>query len=86
MANTKNVNAPILHRRRELAGLVARLTPSHTSAVIYRYRRRQSAARSNFRHTSAPSRRAAPEVVPIRFAQEGVGNAGCPMHPQPRVQ
>jgi hypothetical protein len=38
------------------------------------------------RHTFAPPRRVAPEVVPVRFAREGVGNAGCPMHPQPPVQ
>jgi hypothetical protein len=38
-------------------------------------------------HTSAFSRRYAPEVVheSLALKTKGVGNAGCPMHPQPRV-
>src|SRR5260370_10316343 len=35
---------------------------------------------------SAFSRRDAPELCMIHPPSEGVGNAGCPMHPQPRVR
>jgi len=40
-----------------------------------------------FRYASAFSRRVAPEVC-ANFPPktEGVGNAGCPLHPQPRAQ
>jgi hypothetical protein len=41
------------------------------------------------KHTPAFPRRPAPEFCNEPFAQqksEGVGNAGCPLHPQPRVQ
>jgi hypothetical protein len=39
------------------------------------------------RHKSAFSRRDPPEVcASFPRKTEGVGNAGCPMHPQPRVQ
>jgi hypothetical protein len=44
---------------------------------------------SNSRHNFATSPRQAPEfcwnVLPSQKT-EGVGNAGCPIHPQPRVQ
>ncbi len=37
-------------------------------------------------YTLAFPRRVAPELCMIRSARtKGVGNAGCPMHPQPRV-
>jgi hypothetical protein len=34
----------------------------------------------------APSRREASEALLNLPPEEGVGNAGCPMHPRPRVQ
>src|SRR6266699_4854572 len=34
----------------------------------------------------APSRRNAPEALMNLPPKEGVGNAGCPWHPQPRVR
>jgi hypothetical protein len=37
------------------------------------------------RHTFAPSRREAPEALMKLPPKEGVGNAGCPLHPRPRV-
>src|SRR6266404_8100963 len=37
------------------------------------------------RHTLAPSRRDAPEALLDLPPKEGVGNAGCPWHPRPRV-
>jgi hypothetical protein len=36
--------------------------------------------------TCAFSPRAAPEVLKNFRPKEGVGNAGCPVHPQPRVR
>ena len=36
-------------------------------------------------HTTSPSRRDAPESIHLFPPKEGVGNAGCPLHPQPRV-
>ena len=33
----------------------------------------------------APSRREAPEALIYLPPKEGVGNAGCPLHPRPRV-
>jgi hypothetical protein len=84
MVNTKMLRRQSLHRPWELGA---------RGPLYHRVRRRRHRPhrwhhppRSNFRHASALSRRAAPEVVPIRFALEGVGNAGCPMHPQPPVQ
>ena len=38
------------------------------------------------RRDFAPSRRDAPELCMNVRPTEGVGNAGCPLHPQPRVQ
>jgi hypothetical protein len=35
----------------------------------------------HWKHTSAFSRRDAPELCQEPSAQEGVGNAGCPVHP-----
>jgi hypothetical protein len=35
--------------------------------------------------TPSPSRRSAPELCMHLSPKEGVGNAGCPQHPQPRV-
>src|SRR3979409_231510 len=40
---------------------------------------------SNSRHTFAPSPRDAPEALMNLPPKEGVGNAGCPLHPRPRV-
>ena len=36
--------------------------------------------------TTLPSRREAPEALMNFPPKEGVGNAGCPLHPQPRVR
>ena len=38
------------------------------------------------KHTFAPSPRNAPEVLLYFPPKEGVGNAGCPLHPQARVR
>jgi hypothetical protein len=38
------------------------------------------------RYTFAISRRDTPEVCHLFRPREGVGNAGCPVHPQPRVR
>src|SRR6266702_7013506 len=38
------------------------------------------------KHTFTPSRRNAPEALMDLPPKEGVGNAGCPWHPQPRVR
>jgi hypothetical protein len=39
------------------------------------------------RHTLATPRREAPEpLINLSPPFEGVGNAGCPLHPRPRVQ
>src|SRR5258707_15560116 len=35
--------------------------------------------------TTSPSRRHAPEALMNLPPKEGVGNAGCPLHPRPRV-
>src|ERR1700694_1746360 len=40
----------------------------------------------NFRHTFATLRRDAPELCMNPSPKEGVGTAGCPLHPQPRVR
>src|SRR6202049_3396322 len=37
------------------------------------------------KHTFAPSPRHAPEALMNLPPKEGVGNAGCPLHPRPRV-
>jgi hypothetical protein len=37
------------------------------------------------KHTFTPSRRHAPEALLYLPPKEGVGNAGCPLHPRPRV-
>src|SRR2546421_762024 len=46
------------------------------------------APRNDGKHNSAFSRRDAPELCTNHAPRinEGVGNAGCPPHPQPRVQ
>ena len=41
--------------------------------------------RSNSKHASTPSPRDAPEPLMNLPPKEGVGNAGCPWHPRPRV-
>jgi hypothetical protein len=38
------------------------------------------------KHTFTPSPRHAPEPLMNLPPKEGVGNAGCPWHPQPRVR
>ena len=38
------------------------------------------------KHTFTPSRREASEALIYLPPKEGVGNAGCPWHPQPRVR
>jgi len=42
-------------------------------------------ANRNSRRTFTPSRRNAPEPLINLPPKEGVGNAGCPLHPRPRV-
>ena len=37
------------------------------------------------KHTFASSRRDSPESLLYLSPEEGVGNAGCPLHPRPRV-
>src|SRR6266403_1315455 len=37
------------------------------------------------KHSSTTSRRDAPEALLYLSPKEGVGNAGCPWHPRPRV-
>src|SRR5205814_8649496 len=37
-------------------------------------------------HTTSPSRRERPSYASISRPLKGVGNAGCPLHPQPRVR
>src|SRR5229473_4507505 len=39
-----------------------------------------------FRHSFAAPRRDAPELCMNPSPKEGVGNAGCPLHPRPRVR
>jgi hypothetical protein len=36
-------------------------------------------------HTTSPSPRNAPEPLINLSPKEGMGNAGCPWHPRPRV-
>src|SRR5882672_8787723 len=38
------------------------------------------------KHTFTPSPRDAPEALMNLAPKEGVGNAGCPLHPRPRVR
>src|SRR6267142_2007327 len=45
----------------------------------------ESVARSCSSEIASPSRREAPEVLMNLPPKEGVGNAGCPWHPRPRV-
>ena len=47
--------------------------------------RRKRIRLSNSRYDFASSRREAPEVCIYLPPKEGVGNAGCPLHPRPRV-
>ena len=47
---------------------------------------RATTAVSVARHTFALSRHSAPESYRNLSPKEGVGNAGCPAHPQPRVR
>ena len=42
-------------------------------------------ARNDGKHTFATSPRKAPEPLMNLPPKEGVGNAGCPLHPRPRV-
>jgi hypothetical protein len=61
--------------------------PNHKILVVIASQR----VRANARPMTAGydfviSRRDAPELCTKKSAQEGVGNAGCPVHPQPRVQ
>ena len=41
---------------------------------------------ANIKHTFAFPRRMAPGFCKNDPPKEGVGNAGCPVHPQPRAQ
>src|SRR5260370_36128432 len=43
------------------------------------------APRNDGKHAFAPSPRHAPEPLLNLSPKEGVGNAGCPLHPRPRV-
>src|ERR1700722_13881587 len=53
----------------------------------FRGRRRRRAWRARIHHTHLriPAARSARVVVRILRPTKGVGNAGCPLHPQPRV-
>src|SRR5712691_7765414 len=46
---------------------------------------RRFAPRNDGKHTFATSPRNAPEPLLNLPPKEGVGNAGCPLHPRPRV-
>ena len=48
--------------------------------------RRKRIRLSNNRHTFAPRGAMRPSCAFISRPKEGVGNAGCPLHPQPRVR
>src|SRR6267378_3924563 len=53
---------------------------------VYAVCARQTAkAGHDGKHTFATSRRDAPEALLDLPPKEGVGNAGCPWHPRPRV-
>jgi hypothetical protein len=53
---------------------------------VFAASRRMKPQKSNRRHNPTFPRRVAPELCIVFRPSEGVGNAGCPMHPQPRVQ
>src|SRR5260370_32775100 len=73
----------------------ARIKSGHDGWVLWGEARLMSFAHTNFtifkqqnksKRASASSRRAAPESLHLVLAPlEGVGNAGCPLHPRPRV-
>jgi hypothetical protein len=44
-----------------------------------------SNSKNKFKHAFATPRRDAPEALLDLPPKEGVGNAGCPLHPRPRV-
>jgi hypothetical protein len=44
-----------------------------------------SNSQNNLKRAFAPSRREAPEALLYLPPKKGVGNAGCPLHPRPRV-
>src|ERR1700687_451311 len=61
------------------------MLPRSKSGLLRRFSPRNDV---NSKYDSAISRREAPEFLrkTIRPGKEGAGNAGCPMHPQPRVR
>jgi len=86
MANTKMLTRQSFTADGNSQGSWPALTPSHTSAVIY------AIAGDNpprvpisDTHRALAARRARSRAYSFR-PKRGVGNAGCPMHPQPRVQ
>jgi hypothetical protein len=56
----------------------ARVKPGHDECVF--------ASTSQVHMRLRASRRDAPELCMNPSPKEGVGNAGCPLHPQPRVR
>ena len=61
----------------------------HVAAKLKSGLLRRFAPRNDVEYDSAISRREAPEVCVNFFwpsITEGAGNAGCPLHPQPRVR
>jgi hypothetical protein len=55
-----------------------RFAHTHTNFKI-------SNSQNNLKRAFAPSRREAPEALLYLPPKEGVGNAGCPLHPRSRV-
>jgi len=88
---------PVIHllRKKLLRRLMdARIKSGHDERVSRSERRERFAQAptsfSNsvvvFRHSFTAPRRDAPELCMNPSPKEGVGNAGCPLHPQPRVR
>jgi hypothetical protein len=77
------------HRTRnlEIPGLRLTAHPGMTEPVVSRRFAPQSrGALVLSKHTFTTSPRGAPESLMNPSPKEGVGNAGCPLHPRPRVQ
>jgi hypothetical protein len=59
---------------------------SHDNQLLSRHCDQLARNDEESRCAFTPSRRQAPEVCIYLPPKEGVGNAGCPLHPQPRVR
>jgi hypothetical protein len=59
------------------------IKPQRKYGLLRRFAPRNDGAPSA--EAVAPSRREAPEALMKLPPKEGVGNAGCPLHPRPRV-